>query len=233
MIKSISIIIPFYNEEKRIKRCLNTITRFKKKINIEFILVDDGSKDKSNLIVKNFIKKENNIKILTLKKNKGKGYAIKKGIDQAKNEWILTSDVDFSVSLNQIMIWINKKYLNQNCSIYFGSRSHNKSIVKAKIHRILLGKIFRFITRVILKIEINDTQCGYKLYRKNIATKIFKKLKTNRFEHDLEIVLNAKKLNYSITELPVTWTHKSNSKINLFIDPLKMFIGILLLKYKL
>jgi dolichyl-phosphate beta-glucosyltransferase len=232
VIKSLSIVIPFFNEEKRINNCLNIISNFKKIINTEFILVDDGSTDKSNLIVKKFLKKKK-IKFLILKDNKGKGFAIKRGIEKAKNDWILTSDIDFSVPLNQILIWIKKNYLNQNCGIYFGSRNHKKSIVKAKIHRVFLGIIFKFVIRILLRVEVNDTQCGYKLYKKKIAKSIFKNLKTNRFEHDLEIVLNAKKFNYSITELPVRWTHKSNSKINLFIDPIKMFIGILFLKYKL
>jgi dolichyl-phosphate beta-glucosyltransferase len=79
---------------------------------------------------------------------------------------------------------------------------------------------------------MNDTQCGYKLYKKEIAKKIFKKLTTNKFEHDLEIILNAKKFNYYIKELPVKWTHKSNSKLNVFTDSIKMLYGIILLKYK-
>jgi dolichyl-phosphate beta-glucosyltransferase len=124
------------------------------------------------------------------------------------------------------------KYLNKNCYIYFGSRGHKKSIVKAKLYRIFLGKIFRFIINILFKINMHDTQCGYKLYKKKIAKKIFKGVMMSGFEHDLEIVLIAKKLNLSITELPVKWIHKSNSKLNIFIDPIKMFICILFLKYK-
>jgi dolichyl-phosphate beta-glucosyltransferase len=85
---------------------------------------------------------------------------------------------------------------------------------------------------VLFKIKITDTQCGYKLYQKKIAKKIFKEITMFGFEHDLEIVLNAEKLNHSITELPVKWIHKSNSKLNIFIDPIRMFCGILSLKCK-
>ena len=79
---------------------------------------------------------------------------------------------------------------------------------------------------------MNDTQCGYKLYKNKIAKKVFKKLTTNKFEHDLEVILNAKKFNYFIKELPVKWTHKPNSKLNIFIDSCKMLYGIILLRYR-
>jgi dolichyl-phosphate beta-glucosyltransferase len=233
MIKSLSIIIPFFNEEKRIQSCLKKIAKFNKKISTEFILVNDGSYDRSNFTVKEFLKKNSkNIKLLNLKKNMGKGHALKRGIQVAKKEWILTSDLDLSVPLDQVFNWTKKNFLKKYCYIYFGSRGHKESIVKAKLYRIFLGKIFRFIINILFKIKITDTQCGYKLYQKKIAKKIFKKIKMPRFEHDLEIVLIAKKLNLSITELPVKWIHKSNSKLNIFIDPVKMFIGILFLKYK-
>jgi dolichyl-phosphate beta-glucosyltransferase len=237
MISSLSIVIPMFNEEKRIFKSLlklnSFIIKIKKKINVQIIFVNDGSTDKTIILLKKFlIKKRINNKIVILKKNLGKGYAIKKGIENSKNEWVLTTDIDFSVPLNQISVWIKKKYLKKNCNIYFASRSHKKSKVTAKLHRVILGIIFKFIINIFLGIKIKDTQCGYKLYKKKIAKKIFKKLQTYRFEHDLEIVMRSKKLNYTITELPVRWVHKSDSKVNLFTDPFRMFFGILYLKYK-
>ena len=79
----------------------------------------------------------------------------------------------------------------------------------------------------MLKIKIRDNQCGYKLYMKNIAKKIFKKLTINGFEHDLEIVIISKKMLYEIVEVPVRWIHKKHSKLNILIDPLKMFLGLI------
>ena len=137
-----------------------------------------------------------------------------------------------SVTLHEIIKWLKKKYINDKYNIYFGSRNHKDSIVNAKIYRKILGNFFRFIVKSFLKIKINDTQCGYKLYKNKIAKKIFKKLKTNKFEHDLEIILNAKKFNYFIKELPVKWTHKPNSKLNIFTDSSKMLYGIILLRYR-
>ena len=236
MIKSISIIIPFYNEKKRIQNCLNQIKKFRnKKIFTDFIFVDDGSEDGTDLIIKKFIKKKYKNKKFTLiknNKNMGKGYALKIGVLSSNYQWILTTDVDMSVPLKQILIWIENKYLYKKCNIYFGSREHKNSIVKAKMYRKILGNIFRLIIKILLKIKVKDTQCGYKLYKNAIGKKIFKKLTINKFEHDLEIVLNAINFKRSITELPVTWVHKSGSKLNIFIDTFKMLYGIILLSWR-
>ena len=238
MISSLSIVIPIFNEEKRILKSLlklnSFIIKIKKKIRVQVIFVNDGSTDKTIKLLKKFlIKKRINTKIVMLKKNLGKGAALKIGVSYADYRWILTCDLDMSVPVDQILTWAKKNYINQNCDIYFGSRSHNNSIVYARIYRKILGNIFNFIIKNFLNIKINDTQCGYKLYKSKSAKKIFKRLTLNRFEHDLEIILIAKQLKKEIIELPVKWVHESNSKLNIFTDSIKMFYGILLLSSKL
>ena len=238
MITSLSIVIPIFNEEKRILKSLlklnSFIIKIKKKIKVQIIFVNDGSTDKTTILLKKFlIEKKINNKIVKLKKNLGKGAALKTGVSYADYEWILTCDLDMSVPVDQIITWTKKNYIKQNCDIYFGSRSHNNSIVYYRTYRKILGNIFNFIIKNFLKIKINDTQCGYKLYKNKIAKKIFKRLTLNRFEHDLEIILIAKQFKKEIIELPVKWTHVSNSKLNIFTDSIKMFYGILLLSFKL
>ena len=107
MIKSLSIVFPLFNEEKRLSKLLREIKKFsfKNKFNIEFIFINDGSTDNSLQILKNFkkINKEKiNFNIVSYKKNKGKGYALKKGVLKATKKWILTIDIDLSVTLSQI-----------------------------------------------------------------------------------------------------------------------------------
>ena len=148
------------------------------------------------------------------------------GVKFAKNSWILTSDIDMSVSLFQLTNWLDKKLVNKKNFIYFGSRKHEKSIVKKKIFRNILGNIMGFLISTLLNIKIKDTQCGYKLYEKKIGKLIFSKLKTIDFNHDLEIILLLKAKNIKIKELPVKWTHMNNSSLNIFLDPIKMFFGI-------
>ena len=240
MIKSLSIIFPVFNEESRLKSSFRHITSFlkkKKKLKIEIIFVDDGSKDDSYNLINKFIKnfRSNNktkFKVIKSKNNSGKGSALKLGVKKAKYDWILTTDIDMSVSLFQIYSWIEKKLVNKKHSVYFGSRTHKKSIVERNFFRKILGDIGSFLILTILNIKIRDTQCGYKLYRRKSAKFAFSKLKNYGFEHDIELVLLLKSKNIEIKELPVKWKHKDNSKVNILLDPLKMFIGILILRFR-
>ena len=169
-LSSISYIFPIYNEYKRLPNLFENLGRIssKKKIKREIIFVDDGSKDKSKSLINSFIKKnkKKNIsyKLFSYNKNKGKGFAIKKGVLKSKYVWILTLDCDLSVNLNQIDIWLKKKFImkNQNYA-YFGSRSLPNSEVDALWVRKLLGFFFRILEKLIIRSGLEDTQCGYKL----------------------------------------------------------------------
>ena len=240
MIKSLSIIFPVFNEELRLKSSFSHIASFlkkKKNFKIEIIFIDDGSKDNSYNLITGFIlnlKTSNRIKIKVIKskRNLGKGSALKLGVKKAKHDWILTSDIDMSVSLFQFSNWIEKKLIHRKYFVYFGSRTHEKSIVKKNILRNVLGDIMRFFISTILNIKMRDTQCGYKLYKKAVAKLIFSKLKNCGFEHDVELVLLLKSKKIKIRELPVKWIHKNSSSLNILWDPIKMLVGILLLKFR-
>ena len=240
MIKSLSIIFPVYNEALRLKSSFNHILNFIKKkpaFKIEIIIVDDGSNDISYELINKFIKnlrknKKIRLKIIKSKKNLGKGSALKFGIKKAKYDWILTTDIDMSVSLFQISHWLKKKLIDKKYFVYFGTRTHQQSIVQRNFFRKVLGDIGSLLKLIILNIKIKDTQCGYKLYKKTIAKLVFSKLKSLGFEHDMEIILLLKLKNTEIKELPVKWTHKKYSKLNVFWDPIKMFIGIFVIKFR-
>ena len=240
MIKSLSVILPLYNEEMRIKKILNKKILFikKNKINFkDFVFVDDGSNDNSFKLINEFINKNRSLtktsfKVIKLRKNIGKGGALKKGVRICSCDWILTSDIDFSVSLFELDNWLKKKYIENSIKVYFGSRSHNKSLVKSKFYRKFVGILMRVLISFILGIKISDTQCGYKLYKKNIAKNLFSKLKFLGYEHDIEIVLLLKKQNIKIKELPVSWKHVDHSKVNIIQDSIKTFIKLFYIKLK-
>lgn len=238
MINELSIVFPLFNEELRLKKTFFEIKNFKKKVRkrkIEIIFIDDGSIDKSNLLIKHFIERISSknfiIKIFKLKKNMGKGYALKVGVNKCSLKWILTSDIDLSVPLSQILVWEKEDYFKFN-KVIFGSRNHEKSKVNKNFFRFVLGKFFNFFVSTILNISLLDTQCGFKVYKKSIAKKIFSKLTNYGFTHDLELVLILKEKKIKIVELPVKWVHKTGSKINIFLEPIKMFLNILFLKVK-
>ena len=240
MIETLSVILPLYNEEKRLNNLFIKINKFKflNKNKLEFIFVDDGSNDNSYFLIKNFIdenKKRIDIKLVSYKDNKGKGFALKKGIAKAKHNWIVTVDIDLSVKLEQIKIWQKKKLISQKIKVYFGSRLLAESKVKAKKNRKFIGFIFNIILRKILNsnlLNIKDTQCGFKLYKRNIAKKIFRKLTENGYIHDVEILILLQKSKVLVKELAVEWKHKHGSKINLIIDSFIMLKNLLNLKKK-
>ena len=232
---SISFIFPIYNEEKRLKTLFKNIIRYEKRNNgNEFIFVNDGSNDKSLKYILDFIKNKK-YKLVSYKKNMGKGYALKMGVKEAKKDWILTLDTDLSVKLIQINNWFKIYKLKYN-TVYFGSRNHPKSILEAKLHRKVMGNFLNIILKVVFEkklSQIKDTQCGFKLYPKKIAKKIFKNIFTLNFAHDIEILIKLSKQRIKVKELPIRWKHYSESKVNIITDSFKIIFLIFKIKNRL
>ena len=235
---NLSIIIPLYNEEKRLKKSLISLIKFikiKPKKKIEIIFVSDGSTDSTNKIISLFIKENKKILesfLIKYAKNVGKGYAIKKGILKSKNDWILICDADMSVNPNQFNIWYqNKKIIDKN-KAYFGSRRHEKSNVKSSIVRKTLGLIFILFIRILLNIKLKDSQCGFKIFHRSYALKIFKKISSFRFAFDVELTILLTKFKINIIELPLKWVHQDGSKLSLFYDIPKMIYDIFIIRLK-
>ena len=235
---SLSIIIPLYNEQERILKSLAILKKFfeqNKKREIEIIFVSDGSTDQTNDIIRLFIKenkKKFNLLLISYLKNVGKGFAIKKGILKSKKNWILICDADMSVNPNQFSLWFkNKKIINKN-EAYFGSRRHEKSKVKTTIIRKFLGMCFIVFIRLLLNIKLKDSQCGFKVFHRSYALKVFKRINSFRFAFDVELIFILEKLNIKIKELPLKWAHKSGSKLSIFKDIPKMIYDLIRIKIR-
>lgn len=234
MIDSLSILFPVYNEAYRLDESFVKIEIFLKKNNfkkLQIIFIDDGSSDCSKELIKKYIYQKSLIfkkvsfKLICLKKNYGKGFALKQGFKIATNNWLLTTDIDHSVSLDEIILW-NNRYINNDYNIYFGSRLIKGSKVKSIKIRNFFGSLFRILISLLFGTNILDTQCGFKLYKKKIGKKIFSKIHTKGFSHDIEVLIICLKNGYNIKELPVNWSHVSGSKLNLFYHPFSMFIEL-------
>ena len=235
---SLSVIIPLYNEEKRLLKSLTKLEKFilqNKKNKIEVIFVSDGSTDLTNKIIEQFIEKnKKNLKsfLVKYKKNVGKGYAIKKGLLKSKKNWILICDADMSVSPNQFNIWYKTKKIIDKKQAYFGSRRHRESNVESSIIRRILGLFFIIFIRVLFNIKLKDSQCGFKVFHKNYALKVFKKISSFRFAFDIELIILLKKSKIKIIELPLKWVHQNGSKLNLLYDMPKMIYDIFIIRFK-
>ena len=209
----LSIIIPAYNEEKRIPETLNRILQYLKerKISNEIIVVIDKGKDNTLEVIKDYSKNFKNIRYIYNSKKYGKGYAIKKGILSSKGNLVLFTDADTSTPITELDKFLPKI---KESDIVIGSREHKDSNVRKKlISRVILGNLGNLLLRLFLIKKIKDTQCGFKLFKGNIARELFSLSRINGFGFDFEIIFLAQKKKYRIRECPVNWTYCEDTKV--------------------
>jgi dolichyl-phosphate beta-glucosyltransferase len=224
----ISIVIPAYNEEKRIGKTLKKVYEYfkEKKIEFEIIVVDDGSNDKTVEIVENFSFDKKEIRILKHEKNMGKGAAVKTGILNAKGELILFTDADLSTPIEEFEKLKNE--IENGYDIAIGSRGlkDSKIVIPQPFYRRIIGRIFPLLVRLLVINDFKDTQCGFKLFKKEVGKKIFSQLKTNGFAFDVEVLARGKKENFKIAEVGVVWYNSPESKVSVLKAPVKMFLEL-------
>jgi dolichyl-phosphate beta-glucosyltransferase len=225
----LSIIIPAFNEAKRITETLSRIESYLKKQDYlyEIIIVDDGSNDSTADLVRNRSTHNNAIRLLQNKKNMGKGYSVKRGMLEAQGEYLLFSDADLSIpteEIEKLIPWFSKGY-----DIVIGSRRLRASnIVRHQpFYRVGIGRVFNILTQFLIVKGIKDTQCGFKCFRRDVAKQVFQRQTVNGFCFDVEILFIAAQLGYRVKEVPITWYDSKGTTVNILIDPLKMFLDLL------
>lgn len=226
----LSIIIPAHNEAKRLPLFLDIVISYcKRSENLyEIIIVDDGSKDKTFKIAEAYKDKFPNLDVIKIRNNRGKGYAVKRGLFKASGDICLFLDADGSVNPDEIEK--NIHYITEDgFDIFIGSRviKDKGKVVKARWYRKLLGQIFNFFVHTFLFKNIKDTQCGFKMFRKDIVKPLFSRSYLRGFGFDIEILYLAYKMGYKVKEGPVSWHHVGGSKVNLFRDSIIMLFNIL------
>lgn len=222
----LSVVIPAYNEEKRLGQSLIKITDYfnTKKFDYEIIIVNDGSCDNTSNIVENFGDKR--VNLLRNSKNMGKGFSVKRGMLAAKKRHVLFSDADLSTPIEELEKFI--PYIN-DYDVLVGSRNLSNSDIRLKqpFIRSKLGRIFPILVNLFLLGGIKDTQCGFKLFRKETIVPIFSRQTLNDFGFDVEILFITKKLGFRIKEIPITWINSRGSKVRLLKDPIRMLLDII------
>ncbi len=228
----ISIIIPAKDEEKRLPIFLRSVVDYclKSVHQYEIIIVDDGSQDLTSEAALKFQKEFHLLKVITLERNHGKGYAVKQGFFAASGDIILFLDADGSTDPQEIERHL--PLFKQGYDIVIGSRvlTDGKSQVKTLVYRKLIGIAFNFFVHLLLIKNIKDTQCGFKMFRASVVHNLFGRMYLGGFGFDLELLYLAQKMNYRIKEVAINWTHVDGSKINLIKDSLKMFFNIIQIK---
>ena len=209
----LSIIIPAYNEEKRLPEALDRTLKYLKnrKIKNEIIIVADKSKDETLDVVQKYTKKFKNVCYIYNPKKQGKGYAVRKGILASKGSLVLFIDADTSTPITELDKFLPKI---KTYDIVIGSREHKDSDVKKKlISRVVLGNMGNILLRIFLIKRIRDTQCGFKLFKGNIARELFSISRIKGFGFDFEIIFLAQKKRYEIKEMPVNWVYCEGTKV--------------------
>ena len=230
--KHLSIVIPAYNEENRIGKTIDKILHYinNQKYPYEIIIIDDGSIDETVSVVMKSMEHNEHIKLLNNKINKGKGYCIKKGILEANGKYVLFTDADLSTPVEEVEKLLSQ--LEKGYDIAIGSRSLAGSdiILRQPLYRELMGKVFNRFVRLLAVKEFVDTQCGFKLFRRDAARTIFKEQRLNGFAFDVEILYLARKNGFKIKEVPIKWINSPDSKVSPVSSSIGMFFDLLKIK---
>jgi len=232
--RELSIVIPAYNEAKRIGSTLEKVLDYFRGQNASFeiIVVDDGSKDKTDGIVRGFSKNYPEVKILRHRTNLGKGAAVKTGVFEAKGDYILFSDADLSTPIEEIeklLLELKEKRYD----IAIGSRGvpGSKIVVSQPWYRQWVGKFFPLLVHFLIFKDIRDTQCGFKLFKEDVARELFSSQKIRGFSFDVEIIYLAKRRGCRVKEVPVVWCNSRESRVRILRDSFLMLKDLLRIRF--
>ncbi len=218
----ISIVIPAYNEAKRLPQTLQKVTAHLKKkgLSFEVIVVDDGSRDSTAKWVREAGGVCPEIKLFSNRQNRGKGFSVRRGVLAAAGEYILYTDSDLSTPIEELDNLL-AEMAGEEADIVIGSRGlpESRIVIKQPWYRRLPGKLYPLLVKILVTGRYRDTQCGFKLLRRDVAQRLFSRMKSNGFSFDVELLYRAQKERCRVKEAPVTWRNSKESKVVLWRDP--------------
>ena len=213
----LSIILPSYNEGKRLPKALDELVDFFSQLDYEYeiIVSTDGSTDDTEKIASAYAEKYDYLSFVSFPERLGKGGGIINASRVATGDVLITFDADLSVPPEQIHSTL-KIMDEENADVIYGSRNLPGSIIVGSppLYRKIMGKTFNLLFRLFFKIKLHDTQCGYKAIRKKTLDSLERYLNIEGYAFDIDLAVKAVKHGYKIVEIPVTWHHGEGSKIN-------------------
>jgi dolichyl-phosphate beta-glucosyltransferase len=211
-----SILLPAYNEEATIAQAIRETQRVFSALQepFEILVINDGSADKTASVVEIMTRELKEVRLIQLPENGGKGNAIQAGVAAAQGEVLLFLDCDLAVHPKEFLTFL--PHLNET-DILIGSRrvSGAKIVIRQPLYRVWLGQTFNFIVRRYLDIPFTDTQCGFKVFTKEAAQRVFSDLRSKGWVFDVEILLRAQQQGLRIKELPIEWRNGRDSRVRL------------------
>lgn len=228
---ALSIVIPAYNEQARLPDTLAQVLAYLDSSRVsdpEVIVVDDGSRDGTAALVEEWSRKDARVRLVKNPGNRGKGYSVKHGMLEARNEWVLFSDADLSAPIEEFdKLWAAVE--REQAAVAIGSRALNRQLigVRQSLFRETAGRFFNLVVRMVCGLPFWDTQCGFKLFRRDAAREVFSRLQLERFGFDVEALFIARLKRHKTIEVPVRWNHAEGTKVSMFRDSVDMFLDLL------
>ena len=227
----LSIIIPAYNEENRLPKSLGQVLRFLEgqSFTSEVIVVENGSADNTLDVAQEFAQKHANVRVIK-SDQRGKGLAIQRGVKEAKGEYLFMCDADLSMPIEEISKFFPPK-LNK-VDVAIGSREAPGAVrYNEPPYRHITGRVFNTLIHWLVLPGLQDTQCGFKCIRADIARDIFPRQTLTGWAFDVELLYIARRHGYQIVEIPIDWYFNADSKISVIRDSLRMFLDLLRIRF--
>jgi dolichyl-phosphate beta-glucosyltransferase len=217
-----TLVLPAYQERGRIDECVRAVADWRRTRpggwEWEVLLVDDGSSDGTRAAAERAAGQHGlPLAVLSHDRNRGKGAAIRTGVLASSGSPILISDVDLSTPLSE---WVKLAERLPTHPIAIGSRALERDLVRRRqpLYRVALGKLGNLLVRIFAVPGIRDTQCGFKLFRGDVARRLFARARIDRFAYDMEILFLAREEGIAIAEVPVLWFNSPDSRVSLLRD---------------
>ncbi len=230
----LSIIIPAYNEEKRIGKTLTSVINYLERqiFTYEILVMNDGSHDQTAQVVKIMARKNPHLVLVDNAENHGKGFVVKQGMLMARGELRLFMDADGSTTIEELDKLLSFAWRGYDVIVSSRQAPGATVIVPQNPTRVFLGGVFRWYTRLMVATGVVDTQNGFKLFSRRAAEEIFSRQALDRWAFDVEILAIARLLHFSIREVPIRWLNDENSQMT-FKGMLTMALEIVHIRFNL
>jgi dolichyl-phosphate beta-glucosyltransferase len=226
----LSLVIPAYNEANRLPATLQRIRVHQRSWNFpnEIIIVVEPSEDGTLTLAEEAAKHNSGLRVLTHHQKRGKGFAVRSGMLQARGDCIFFMDADLSTPLEDLDTGFLQMHKDRSIDVLVGNRQHPETHIlqRQNIVRETMGKIFNRLTQAMTGLKIRDTQCGFKGFRQRAAREIFSRQRIDGFSFDVEVLLLARGMGFSTVEMPVHWTNSPASRVRVLRDSAKMFADL-------
>ncbi len=230
----LSIVIPCYNEQDRLPATVGAIRRYmaERGLDYELILSDDGSRDGTADVIAGAMQESANVRMVKLPQNRGKGRALAEGVAVTRGDRVLLTDADLSTPIEELPKLEARLAAGAGIAIASRSIKGSRIVISQPIYRVLMGKTFNLIVQVLLLPGLWDTQCGFKLFRGDLARSVFADLKTDGFGYDPEALYLAKSRGERIDEVGVVWRHSAPTKVAALRSSFDMFKDVIRTRFR-